>query len=140
VNRFQHVEKFIDSNLRFVIIDIFFNYFIIAFVRRIIEINLENLFRTKKIFEEIILYFPASLASEGQRVVGFIDMALMRSEEDKLFMEFIEVRNYNIKSFYYFIVLFNIFRDIFDQQLKVMRIAENKYRAFKKFENSYLFL
>jgi hypothetical protein len=95
VNRFQHVEKFIDFSLKFVIIDIFLDYFVIVFVRRIIEIDLENLFRTKKMFEEIILYFSVSLASEDQRVVGFIDMALVRSEEGKLFMEFIEVRNYS---------------------------------------------
>jgi hypothetical protein len=140
VNRFQYVEKFINSNLKFVIIDIFLDYFIIVFVRRIIEIDFENLFRTKKIFEEIILCSPASLASENQRVIDFINVALMRSKKGKLFMEFIEIRNYNIKSFYYFIVFLNIFRNIFDQQLKIIRIAENEYRAFEKSENSYLFL
>jgi hypothetical protein len=91
-------------------------------------------------FEKIILYSPANLASEDQRIVDFVDMALMRSEEGKLFMEFVEIRNYNIRSLYYFIVFLNIFRDVFDQQLKIMKIAENEYRAFKKSENSYLFL
>jgi hypothetical protein len=139
VNRFQYVEKFINFSLKSVIIDISFNFFIIVFVRRIIEINLENLFRTKEIFKKIILCFSASLASEGQRVVNFIDVALVRSEEGKLFMRFVKVRNYNIKFLYYLIVFFNIFRDIFDQQLKIIKIAGNKYRAFEKFENSYLF-
>jgi hypothetical protein len=140
VNKFQYVEKFINSSLKFVIIDIFFNYFIIVFVRRIIEINFKSLFRTKEIFEEIILYFSASLASEGQCVVNFIDIALVRSEESKLFIEFIKIRNYNIRFLYYFIVFLNIFRDIFNQQLKIIKIAENKYRAFKRSENLYLFL
>jgi hypothetical protein len=66
-------------------------------------------------------------------------MALVRSEEGKLFIEFIEVRNYNIRFYYCFIVFLNIFRDIFDQQLKIIKIAENEYRAFEESENSYLF-
>jgi hypothetical protein len=139
VNRFQYVEKFIDSSPKSVTIDIPFNYFVVAFVRRIIEVGLESLFRTKEMFEEIILCSPANLASEGQRVVDFVDVALVRSEEGKLFMGFVEVRNYSIRSLYCLIVLLNIFRDIFDQQLKVMRIAGNEYRTFERFEDSYLF-
>jgi hypothetical protein len=133
VNRFQHVEKFIDSNPKSVIIDIPLDCFIIALVRRIIEIGLKDLFRTKEMFEKVILCSPASLASEGQRVVDFVE------KESKLFMGLVEVRNYSIRSLYYLIVFLNIFRDIFDQQLKIIKIAENKYRAFEGSENSYLF-
>jgi hypothetical protein len=63
----------------------------------------------------------------------------MKSEEGKLFIEFVEIRNYSIRFLYYFIVFFNIFRDIFNQQLKIIKIAGNKYRAFKEFKDSYLF-